>query len=66
MAFVETFISGHTDVDFCPCCVKFIRHDAEGWEVVGPDAYLGDRRLHDVGRWCNLYHFGLTGCVKAV
>jgi len=32
--FVETIISGHPDVDFCPYCVKFICRDAEGWEVV--------------------------------
>ena len=32
--FVATFIIiGHPDVDFCPCCVKFIRRDAEGWQV---------------------------------
>ena len=31
-------ISGHTDVDFCPCCIKFIRRDAEGWKVVEPEA----------------------------
>ena len=35
--FVATIISGHPDVDFCPCCVKFIRRDAEGWEVVERD-----------------------------
>ena len=33
---VVTIISEHADVDFCPCCVKFIRRDAEGWEVVEP------------------------------
>jgi len=31
------FILGHPDVEFCPCCVKFIRRDAEGWEVVERD-----------------------------
>ena len=38
LEFVATIISGQTDVDFCPCCVKFIRRDAEGWEVVDPDS----------------------------
>ncbi|XP_039814196.1 uncharacterized protein LOC120676918 [Panicum virgatum] len=28
---------GQPDVDFCPCCVKFFRRDAEGWEVVERD-----------------------------
>ena len=35
--FVATFISSYTDIDFYPCCIKFIRRDAEGWEVVDPE-----------------------------
>ena len=31
------FISDHPYIDFCPYCVKFIRRDAEGWEVVDQD-----------------------------
>jgi len=33
----EQQTQGHPDVDFCPCCVKFIRRDAEGCEVVDRD-----------------------------
>jgi len=33
----EQHSEGHSDVDFCPCCVKFIRRDAEVWEVVDRD-----------------------------
>jgi len=28
---------GHSGVDFCSCCVKFIRRNAEGCEVVDRD-----------------------------
>jgi len=34
---IEQQTQGHPDVDFCPYCVKFIRRDAEGWEVVKRD-----------------------------
>ena len=39
-AFVETIISGHPDVDFCPYNVKFIRRNTEGWEVVERDSQV--------------------------
>nr|TKW12710.1 hypothetical protein SEVIR_5G053500v2 [Setaria viridis] len=29
---------GPDDIDFYPYCVKFIRHDADGWEVAGSGA----------------------------
>ena len=34
------FISTHPDVDFCPCCVKFIRRNTEGWGVVERDSQV--------------------------
>jgi len=34
---VEQQAQGPQDVDFCPCCAKFIRRDAEGWQVVERD-----------------------------
>ena len=37
--FVATIIiSGPQYVDFCPYYVKFIRRDADGWEIAEPDA----------------------------
>jgi len=33
----EQQTQGPQDVDFCPCCVKFIRRDAEGWQVIERD-----------------------------
>ena len=41
----QKYISGHPDVDFCPCCIKFIRRDAEGWEVVDRDPRLEGWRV---------------------
>ena len=43
------FVTEHPDVDFCPCCAKFIRRDAEGWEVVEPDVLSGISLGHTFG-----------------
>ncbi|CAN6231523.1 unnamed protein product, partial [Urochloa humidicola] len=35
---IEQQPEGPDDIDFCPCCAKFIRREAHGWEVISPDA----------------------------
>ena len=35
---IKNFILGPTYIYFCPYCVNFVRRDAEGWEVIGPDS----------------------------
>jgi len=35
---VEQQPEGPAHIDFCPCCAKFVRLDAEGWNVEDPGA----------------------------
>ena len=38
--FVGKMISGPAHEDFCQCCAKFVRLDADGWNIEDPGAQL--------------------------